>query len=141
MRADNSHHLISAAQRRSAATRERAVRALRRLDAKGQAVSVDEIAREAGVSRSWLYRQADLRADIDRLRAQASAPKPFIPPRQRASDASLRQRLLAAQERIRILAEENKQLRDELAAVLGELRSQRVMPSPTASGTTPKVGA
>jgi hypothetical protein len=95
------------------------------LDARGQAVSIDDIAREAGVSRSWLYRQADLRADIDRLRPQPGAAKPFIPPRQRASDASLRQRLTAAQERIRVLTEENQQLRDQLATVLGELRARR----------------
>ena len=63
MRADNSAHLIAAAQRRSAATRRRAAAALRRLDAAGRPLSFDAFAREAQVSRSWLYAQPDLRAE------------------------------------------------------------------------------
>ena len=44
----------------------------------------------AGVSRSWLYAQPDLRAEIERLReATRRAPLAADPRRQRASDASL----------------------------------------------------
>ena len=68
MRADNTHHLIAAARRRAQATRRRAVAALRRMDTSGLPVTFDALAREAGVSRSWLYSQPDLRAEIERLR-------------------------------------------------------------------------
>lgn len=124
MRADNSRHLVAAARQRSTATRERAVRALRLIDTTGRPVTLDAIAQESGVSRSWLYRQPDLRAEIDRLRAKSGEPA-NVPKRQRASDASLRQRLLIAHERIRALAAENRELRDRLAAALGELRARR----------------
>jgi hypothetical protein len=52
-------------------------------------------AREAKVSRSWLYNQSDLRAEIERLRDRRnpSAAVQQVPDRQRASDASLRSRL------------------------------------------------
>lgn len=70
MRADNSHHVIAAAHRRSAATRKRAVTALRRMDGAGTPVSFDAVAREARVSRSWLYGQPDLRAEVERLRVR-----------------------------------------------------------------------
>ncbi len=50
MRADNSHHLRAAARQRALATRERAVRALRRLDATAHPVTIDTVAREAGFS-------------------------------------------------------------------------------------------
>ncbi|MCY0932328.1 DUF6262 family protein [Streptomyces sp. H27-H1] len=80
MRTDNSPHIIAAARSRAAATRERAVAALRRMDATGRSVSFDAVARAAGVSRSWLYTQPDLRAEINRLRERhdkaASAPSP-----------------------------------------------------------------
>jgi len=101
MRANNSHHIVTAAQRRATATRRRAVAALRRMDNAGQAISFDAVAREGQVSRSWLYSQPDLRAEIERLRARlALAPVgPRIPDRQRASDASLRRRLEAVTER------------------------------------------
>lgn len=106
MRADNTRFLVQAARRRSQATRERAIQALRRLAATGDPVTFDTVARTAGVSRSWLYAQPDLRIEIGRLRAQQGrAPSsPPVPARQRASDASLRRRLEAVNAEIRRLA-------------------------------------
>lgn len=124
MRADNSHHIVAAAQHRSQATHRRAVAAVRRLDNSGISVTFDAVAREAQVSRSWLYNQPDLRAEIERLRRQPSAAtaRP-VPDRQRATDASLQQRLHAATARIRELHADNKQLRRALAEALGERRT------------------
>ena len=79
MRADNSRHVIAAARRRAGQTRQRAVAALRRMDAAGQRITFDAVAREAGVSRSWLYAQDDLRAEIGRLRQRHPAT-PATPP-------------------------------------------------------------
>ena len=123
MRADNSHHIIAAAQHRSQATHQRAVAALRRLDNSGISVTFDAVAREAQVSRSWLYNQPDLRAEIERLRSRPSTPARPVPDRQRATDASLQQRLHAATARIRELDADNKQLRRALAEALGERRT------------------
>ena len=67
-RPDNSHLIIAAAHRRSAATRKRAVTALRRMENAGAPITFDAVAREAQVSRSWLYNQGDLRAEVERLR-------------------------------------------------------------------------
>jgi hypothetical protein len=123
MRADNSAHLVAAARRRSEDARRRAAAALRRLDAQGQPISFHTLAREAGVSRSWLYSQADLRADVERLRGRRqSRPQQPIPDRQRATDASLQHRLALATERIRQLDEDNRRLRAALAEALGANR-------------------
>src|SRR5690242_15287837 len=122
MRADNSHHVIAAARRRAAATRKRAVAALRRMDKTGAPISFDALAREARVSRSWLYQQSDLRAEVERLRARRSSSSParLVPDRQRASGSSLLRRLESAAERIRHLEAENQQLREALEQALGE---------------------
>ena len=124
MRADNSHHIMTAARRRAAATRRRAVAAIRRMDNAGQPISFDAVAREAQVSRSWLYNQPDLRAEIERLRVRRDArpTEPRLPDRQRASDTSLRRRLEVATERNRQLETENRRLREALAVALGEQR-------------------
>jgi len=129
MRADNSRHLITAARHRSEQTRQRAIAALRRLDATGQPISFDAVARQASVSRSWLYTQQDLRTEIQRLRQRHPAtPPPQAPPqRQRASDTSLLRRLEAATARIRRLETDNQQLRDALARALGERRAFEVL--------------
>ncbi|MEU2868708.1 DUF6262 family protein [Streptomyces olivoreticuli] len=136
MPADNSHLIVAAARRRAAATRRRAVSALRRMDATGAVITFETVAREAGVSRSWLYNQPDLRAEIERLRTRHHIPatRP-VPDRQRASDLSLLRRLEAAIERNRQLEAENRELREALAHALGE---RRVADLPGRPGNTPK---
>jgi hypothetical protein len=131
MRADNSHHVIAAARRRAVATHKRAVAALHRMDTAGLQITFDTLAREARVSRSWLYKQPDLRAEIERLRTRQAAGSPSrpIPDRQRASDPSLRQRLELATTRIRQLETDNKQLRYALAQALGERRAAEILGS------------
>lgn len=62
-----------------------------RMDATGAAITFETVAREAGVSGSWLHNQPDLRAEIERCRARRRsipAARP-VPDRQRAFDASL----------------------------------------------------
>ena len=129
MRADNSRHVIAAAHRRAEQTRQRAIAALRRMDTAGQRITFDAVSRAAGVSRSWLYAQQDLRAEIQRLRQRhpATPPPPVPPQRQRASDTSLLRRLQAATARIRQLETDNQQLRDALARALGERRAIEVL--------------
>jgi hypothetical protein len=135
MRADNSRHIVDAARRRSEYTRAKAVQALRSLDAAGEPVTFEHVAKRAAVSRSWLYAQPDLRAEIERLRAvQGRDPASPIPARQRTSDASLLRRLEAANARIRRLTEENQQLREQLARALGEQRAATTRTSPPRAG-------
>src|SRR4249919_956186 len=124
MRADNTGPLINAARQRHELTRAKAIQALRELDHAGTTVTFEAVARAAGVSRSWLYAQADLRVEIERLRDTTQrAPSPPIPSSQRASDASLLQRLAEATERNRRLSEENARLRRQLERALGDHRA------------------
>jgi hypothetical protein len=107
------------------------------MDNSGVPVSFDAVAREARVSRSWLYNQPELRAEIERLRARRNPRSPArpVPDRQRASDTSLLRRLDTATERIRHLEKENQQLREALALALGEQRAAIIRGS---SRDTPK---
>jgi uncharacterized protein DUF6262 len=127
MRADNTRHIVDAARQRRELTRAKAIQALRTLDAAGTPVTFETVASASSVSRSWLYAQPDIRAEIERLRASSrSAVATHVPARQRSSDASLLRRLEAANQRARRLAEENRELRDQLARVLGEQRAAAV---------------
>ncbi|MFB6780960.1 DUF6262 family protein [Streptomyces sp. NPDC056352] len=124
MRADNTQHLITTAKHRHELTRAKTIRALRELDDVGTAVTFETVARKALVSRSWLYTQPDIRAEIGRLRGlDRQKAEPSIPSRQRSSDPSLRRRLESANSRNRELAEENTRLRRQLAEALGRLRT------------------
>lgn len=123
MRADNTAHLVTAAQRRHELARAKAIRALRELARTGAPVTFQTVADRAEVSRSWLYTQPDLKAEIQRLRAINSpalqAPKPA---RQRATELSLLRRLEIANNRNRELGEDNQRLRRQLAQALGHNR-------------------
>jgi hypothetical protein len=123
MRADNSIHLITAAQQRHEYTRAKALAAMHELDRAGAVLNFESVARHAGVSRSWVYTQTDIKDEIRRLRAQHRLePSTPLPARQRASDDSLRQRLELANRRNRELADENQRLRRQLAHALGQRR-------------------
>lgn len=125
MLADNSSHLAAAARQRHENTRAKAITAIHELDQAGAILTIESVARHAGVSRSWIYTQPDLKEEIGRLRDQhrpeSSTP---IPARQRASDDSLRRRLEIANLRNRELAEENQRLRRQLACALGQNRDK-----------------
>jgi len=127
--------LSEAAAQRHELTRAKAVQALRELDRAGAPVTFARVAREAGISRSWLYTQPDISSQIRRLRAKTdgAGSAGAIPAGQRATDASLRARLAAALDRNRQLADDNARLRRQLARALGDQRSTR-----TRSGNDPE---
>jgi hypothetical protein len=131
---DNSHHLAEAAAKRRAATITRARDAIRRLDRAGRPVTFRAVATEARVSRSWLYRDPDTRAQIERLRTHTPASTPALPSAQRATTESVRERLETLHAELRRLRDENQQLRDQLARRLGQERASATCPShPTPS--------
>ena len=127
--------LSEAAAQRHELTRAKAVQALRELDRAGAPVTFARVAREAGISRSWLYTQPDISSQIRRLREKTdgAGSASAIPAGQRATGASLRARLAAALDRNRQLADENARIRRQLARALGDQRSAR-----TRSGNDPE---
>jgi hypothetical protein len=115
-----------AAKDKSQAAQRRAKKALRALDARGEQITFQAVARAAGVSRQWLYTQPELRSEIERLRAAHDelGGRP-VPARERASENSLRHRNRALLEENRRLRAEVAALKHELAVALGEHRAHR----------------
>jgi hypothetical protein len=138
MRADNSAHLITAAARRHELARSKAIQAIRELDGAGTAMTFETVARAAGVSRSWLYTQPDIRAEVERLRDLGRrAPKTPVPSHHRSSDTSLLRRLETANARNREMTADNQQLRHQLAQALGQLRAAGVHQASEQASTSP----
>ncbi|MHB8311702.1 MAG: DUF6262 family protein [Candidatus Dormibacteria bacterium] len=122
---DRVTSMVAAAKERHDTTRQRAVDALRHLDAAGETVNFVAVARAAGVSRAWLYRDPPLRAEIDRFRSaqRPRRPRPVPPRAERASEESLRALRASLQAELKALREENRRLRDALARKLGGQRA------------------
>jgi hypothetical protein len=74
-------------------------------------------------ANSWLYTQPALRRQIEQLRDRRSARSVGVPVRQRATEASLRQRLETLRVENQRLREENASLKTELAIAYGQQRS------------------
>jgi hypothetical protein len=125
---ERSKAMVAAAHRRHEETRRKAIDVLRRLDADGEPVSFVAVARTAGISRAWLYRDADIRAEIERLRDLHLPPaRPRVPFAERASASSLRQELGALRTREAELRNENRLLREALARKYGEERAAQLI--------------
>lgn len=115
-------HLAAATQRRVTDTRARARTALRRLDSEGSTINYVTVAKAAGVSRSLLYRDPELRKEIQRLRN--TSPNPPTPPAsQRMTQASREELIQTLRSEVRTLRHQNEALRERLADVLGKERA------------------
>jgi hypothetical protein len=123
MPADNRAALTAATRDRAETTRERARAALRQLDRAGTPVTFAAVAAAADVSRSLLYRDPELHAEIHRLRSRNPLGEHRTPAAEQTSEASLKQRLATALEDNRVLRTEVHQLRDQLAIHLGGHRA------------------
>ena len=114
--------LVDAAARRTLEAEQRVQSALRELDRDGTAVTFAAVAKRARVSRVFLYQHAELRSQVEALRAAHAAAPARLPVRQRTSDASLRARLRAALDENQRQREEITRLREELALAHGRVR-------------------
>lgn len=104
---------------------ERAQQALRGLAGEGAPISVQGVARRAGVSRRWLHTQLAPRSETERSRDQPHAVGAGIPARQRATGASLRQRLESPRAQAQRLRGENTYLKAEIAIAHGRRRASQ----------------
>lgn len=123
MPADRADRLAQHARARHEQTLLQAHTALTSMTSNGDAITVSLLASKAGVSRSWIYTQPELRHQIERLQHQTSSGAPRREAGDRASEESLRRRLDLAHERITQLRAENQQLRQSLARAHGQLRA------------------
>jgi hypothetical protein len=121
---DRFEALLAAAHERHVDARLRTVEALRRLDSSGEPVNFAAVAGAAGVSRGFLYRQIDLRAEIEKLRRPRNQKGHGARPlRERATADSLRQELEALRAREAELRAENRWLKEAVARKLGQHRA------------------
>ena len=124
---ERTERLRQAAAARHDATLARATAAIHALGRTAGPIPFCGVARAAGVSRSWLYRQPDLRGQIEQLRQSPPPRPPRVPPVPRASDESNRQKLRIYREELTRLQTENRDLREQLARRLGAERAAAVV--------------
>jgi hypothetical protein len=116
----NTSGLQRTAQGKAAATQRRAEEAIDLLVAEGRPITFTAVAETAHVSTAWLYGNAGIKARVTQLRAQqAPRPKVWVPPQERASDASKERIIAALRERIKKQDAEIRDLRAQLEVAYG----------------------
>jgi len=124
---DRVQRLREAAQARHDTTLQRAEDTVRRQANRGETVTFRRVADAAGVSRSWLYQQPELRAQIDQLRGRpTSGNHAAAPTAEQATADSLRQLVRTYRAEINRLRAENQTLREQLARRLGAERTAAI---------------
>lgn len=116
-------HLNAAAERRHHNAVERASAALAQLSKSGKAITFASVAREAGVSTDFLYRQSELRQRIEQLRSSrpgAAIASPSDDAEAAASTAAIRALSAQLKEARRLHRAELDGLRTALAVAQGE---------------------
>ncbi len=125
MPADQIERLTANARRRSEQTSRKAQNALAAMAARGDGITVASLAKNAEISRSWIYTQPELRDAIEQLNQSAAPRPPRSAAASRASLDSLKRRLDLAHQRIAQLRDDNQQLRRQVEQLHGQLRYQR----------------
>lgn len=123
-RAERVERLAKKARERSAVARAAAQRAILSLSNRGLPVTIRTIAVEAGVSESYLTKQADLR---DQIRSIAGTQQPTRRAHQVSAStlAANQTKMLVMVDRIHELEAETRSLREENAALRGEILELR----------------
>jgi Tfp pilus assembly protein FimV len=122
-RAHRIETLTRAAQTKSAAAQARAETGLRTLIKNQQPITFRSVAKTAGVSLDFLYRNPELRRRIDTLRAQQQPAPPATTPTTHATQTSAVVAGLTT--KLRESRHEITQLRAQLAIAHGELAALR----------------
>lgn len=117
----NTSGLVAHAQRKAQEARERVTEAIDRLVAERTPITFNAVAEAAGVTRAYLYAQADLRDRIDALRERQGQLRSLARRERGRTDKSNDVLLAAKDKRIRELEAEVERLKRELKAALGKL--------------------
>ncbi len=126
MKTDNSNHLREAARRKHEECLSRVNAAIREADRLRQPVTVQGVAKAAGVSPSWIYTQPAIYEAVRSRRSEADHRSTTrIPGAEGSGRASQQKRIELLVSRLKQTTEDNQRLRSELAVVHAELRRMR----------------
>ncbi|HDR8041808.1 transposase [Bacillus thuringiensis serovar londrina] len=118
---DRKEHLKAIHASRKATTSQKVDKAIQRLVRANGSINFNSVASEAGVAKATLYNNRELRERIESLRQQqAEAPTPKQIKRE--IDENNKDAVIASLKRkIKRLAEEKKQLREQLKVAYAEV--------------------
>jgi hypothetical protein len=118
----NTEAIIKIAKKKSDEVRNKVEKTIQRLILEGTVINFNVVKTEAGVSKSWLYSNLDIRKRIEEIRdKQKMSPKRVKSGSKDRSEASKDNIITALKERIKELDGDNKKLRKEFEILYGRV--------------------
>lgn len=99
-------------------TRENVDKIISKLSLEGKTINFNTVAKEANVSKSWLYKESDIRQRIESLR---NRQKTYSASKSKKSSRSEEVLIKTLKTRIKELEGENIKLRDQIQKLYGDL--------------------
>ncbi|WP_088033236.1 DUF6262 family protein [Evansella clarkii] len=115
----NTKEIVRLAREKSKQTRENVDKVISRLSLEGKTINFNTVAKEAGVSKSWLYKESETRRRIESLRKQQITSNAISKPKK--SSRSEEALIKTLKTRIKELEEENIKLKNQIQKLYGDL--------------------
>src|SRR5690625_6745940 len=114
----NTEEIVRLAKQKSRRTRENVDKVISKLSLEGKTINFNTVAKEANVSKSWLYKEHDIRQRIESLRKQQTENVISKPKKSSRSEEVL---IKTLKPRVKELEEENIRLRNKIQKLYGDL--------------------
>ena len=116
----NTEEIVRLAKLKTNRTREGVDKAISKLSLEGKVINFNTVAKEANVSKSWLYKERDIRKRIESLRKQQHnhlSTRPVTKKSSRSEEVLIK----TLKMRIKELEGENTKLKNQIQKLYGEL--------------------
>ncbi|MDP7990393.1 DUF6262 family protein [Bacillus sp. MHSD_36] len=116
----NTEEIVRLAKLKTNRTREGVEKAISKLSLEGKVINFNSVAKEANVSKSWLYKEQDIRKRIESLRKQQqnhSSTRSMVKKSSRSEEVLIKTLKMRTKE----LEVENKKLKNQIQKLYGEL--------------------
>lgn len=116
-RKSNTDAIVKLAKEKSIKVRNRVEKTISEMSLKNETINFNAVSKRAQVSKSWLYKEKDIRERIETLRNN-QVKKAYNPPHKspRSEDVLIK----SLKDRIRELERENRNLKKQLERAYGE---------------------
>ena len=112
----NTTEIVRLAKQKSKKTREKAIS---KFSIEGKVINFNSIAKEANVSKSWLYKEHDIRQRIESLRERQITANVVSKPKKSSRSEEILIKTL--KRRVMELEKENKKLQNQIQKLYGDL--------------------
>lgn len=121
----NTDKIVQLAKEKSDRTRIKVDKVISKMSIEGKTINFNSVSIEANVSKSWLYKEDDIRKRIEELRnrkgkGQSTSKQPLTKKSLRSEEILIK----TLRARIKELEEENVQLKGQVQKLYGELYSK-----------------